>query len=59
MTNDVYQNVKSRVGEAISGAMSDFEFDDLSKKRVVNKVKSVKKTPKKTTKTVKTTKKKK
>ena len=58
ITNDVYQNVKSRVGEAISGAMNDFDIDDLTKKRVVNKVKSVKKTPKKTTKT-KTTKKKK
>ena len=57
--NDMYQNVKSRVSETLSGAMNDFDFDDLTKKKVVKKVKSVKKTPKKTTKSSKTTKKKK
>lgn len=57
--NDMYQNVKSRVSETLSGAMNDFDFDDLTKKKVVKKVKSVKKTPKKTTKSTKTTKKKK
>ena len=57
--NDMYQNVKSRVSETLSGAMNDFDFDDLTKKKVIKKVKSVKKTPKKTTKSTKTTKKKK
>lgn len=51
-TNDMYNNVKSYVGEAISNA--NFDFDDYEEpKKAIRKTKSLKKSAKKTTKTTK------
>lgn len=51
-TNDMYNNVKSYVSEAISNAALDFE-DYEAPKKAAKKTKSVKKVAKKTTKTTK------
>ena len=57
-TNDMYNNVKSYVSEAISNTLSDFENSEPLIKKVVSKSSSVKKSPKKVVKksTKKTTK---
>ncbi len=51
-TNDMYNNVKSYVSEAISNAALDFD-DYETPKKAVKKTKAVKKVAKKTTKTTK------
>lgn len=51
-TNDMYNNVKSYVSEAISNAALDFD-DYETPKKAVKKTKAVKKVAKKTTKTSK------
>lgn len=51
-TNDMYNNVKSYVSEAISNASLDFD-DYETPKKAVKKTKAVKKVAKKTTKTTK------
>jgi hypothetical protein len=51
-TNDMYNNVKSYVSEAISNAVLDFD-DYETPKKSIKKTKAVKKSAKKTTKTTK------
>lgn len=53
-TNDMYNNVKSYVSEAISNVTSDYDYDDYeTPKKNLKKSKTIKKSTKKTSKTTK------